>query len=48
MTDHGEHGIDHILIGLPQYKQKGSWYIMLEEGLLGRDLFSQKDPSIIK
>jgi hypothetical protein len=29
----GEHRIDHILTGFPQYKQKGRWHIMLDNGL---------------
>jgi hypothetical protein len=41
----GERSIDHILMGFPQHKQKGSWHIMLDNGLnrLAEIYFSQKD-----
>lgn len=41
----GGRSIDHILMGFPQNKQKGSWYIMLGNGLnrFAEIYFSQKD-----
>jgi hypothetical protein len=29
----GARSLDHILVGFPQYKHKGSWHIMLDNGL---------------
>ena len=45
MLDPGERSIDHILMGFPQYKQKGSLHILLDNGLsrLAEVYFSQKD-----
>jgi hypothetical protein len=41
----GERSIDHILMGFPQHKQKGSWHIVLDNGLdrFAEIYFSQKD-----
>src|SRR5215469_3125088 len=41
----GEHRIDHILTGFPQYKRKGRWHILLDNGLirLAEIYFSQED-----
>ena len=41
----GERSIDHILMGFPQYKQKGSWHNILDNGLnrLAEIYFSQKN-----
>jgi len=41
----GEHSLDHILTGFPQYKQKGSWHILLDNGLnrFAEFYFNQKD-----
>jgi hypothetical protein len=40
-----ERSIDRILMGFPQHKQKGSWYILVEKGLnsFAEIYFSQKD-----
>jgi hypothetical protein len=45
MLNPGEHSIDHILVGFPQYKHKGNWHIMLDNGLnrFAEIYFSQKD-----
>ena len=52
MLNPGERSIDHILMGFPQYKQKGSWHIMLGNGLncFAEIYFRRKDaiPSTIK
>ncbi|MFY9868102.1 MAG: hypothetical protein WAK17_00120 [Candidatus Nitrosopolaris sp.] len=40
----GERSIDHILMGFPQHRQKGSWHIVLDNGLRFAEIyFSQKD-----
>jgi hypothetical protein len=45
MLNPGERSIDHILMGFPQYKQKGSWHNILDNGLnrLAEIYFSQKN-----
>jgi hypothetical protein len=45
MLNPGEHSIDHILMGFLQNKQKGSWHILLGNGLnrLAEIYFSKKD-----
>ena len=45
MLNPGERSIDHIIMEFPQDKQKGSWYIMLGNGLnrFAEIYFSQKD-----
>ncbi len=41
--------IDQILMGFPQIKQKGSWHIMLDDGLnLAEIYFDQKDVDTFK
>jgi hypothetical protein len=39
----GEHTLDRILTGFSQYKQKGSWHILLDNGRLAEIYFSQED-----
>jgi len=41
----GERSIARILMGFPQHKQKGSWHIVLDDGLdrFAEIYFSQKD-----
>jgi hypothetical protein len=41
----GARSLDRILVGFPQYKHKGSWHIMLDNGLyhFAEIYFSKKD-----
>ena len=41
----GERRLAHILVGFPQYKHKGSWHIILDNGLnrFAEMYFSEKD-----
>jgi hypothetical protein len=46
----GELSLDHIIMGLLQNKQKGSWHILLDKGLdhLAEIYFSQEDADTFK